>query len=58
MKYPKTIYVQNDTFDGEDDFLAWKDVKDTKDGEVAVYVLEKMVKKTTETSIEIITPKN
>lgn len=51
-KYPKIIYVQeNEENDGEKYLNAYYEASETYDGKVAVYKLEKIVKKRTETII-------
>jgi hypothetical protein len=54
MKYPKTIYVQRDpnAKPDEESILAWERVENTEDGNVAVYRLERIVRKITEVLIK------
>lgn len=47
--YPEIIYVQKIVEGEECDILAWDDETKTDDGEVAVYQLQKLVNKITET---------
>lgn len=50
-KYPKEIYVQKEK-DGDSSYLlANENVDDSNDGEVAIYELKKVVKKSTKTVI-------
>jgi len=52
MKYPKVIYVQKEQ-DRDDSFYLNADekIEDREDGQVAIYELKKIVKKSTKTII-------
>ena len=51
-KLPKEIYVQREQ-DGDTDYLlAWEDREEINDGEVGVYELKKVGKKSTKTLID------
>jgi len=52
--FPKELYVELDEYaeDGEENIVAFRSVEKMRDGEIAIYELKKILKKTSSYKLE------